>query len=110
MGKVRNRNSNSSAIDQRLTEETILVSLEDLPTNGEGIVVSVEAPQPLAHRLFSLGLLPGAKVKKIRSAPLGDPIEFQVGDFLLALRAKDASRVLVHPLSDGTAPKKVDLS
>jgi ferrous iron transport protein A len=44
-----------------------------------------------------MGLYEGCQVKLIRRAPLGDPLEFKVGDFHLSLRAQDARLVEVRP-------------
>jgi ferrous iron transport protein A len=47
-------------------------------------------------RLMEMGLLEGATVTLLRRAPLGDPIEVQVGDYRLSLRRDDARHVRVQ--------------
>ena len=46
-------------------------------------------------RLFSLGLIPGAQVRIIRTAPLGCPMQVKVGSTLLSIRRAEAEVVVV---------------
>ena len=49
------------------------------------------------RRLIDIGLIKGAEIRVIRSAPLGDPIQIGIKDFSLALRKSDARRISVRP-------------
>lgn len=60
-------------------------------------VVGIEPGHPLRRRLMELGLVRGARVTVLRRAPLGDPLELQVGHSLLALRATDLAAITVRP-------------
>lgn len=51
------------------------------------------------RRMMTLGINPGASVKMVRRAPLGDPLEFEVSGCLLTLRSEDAGCVLIHEAS-----------
>ncbi|MBS3969557.1 MAG: ferrous iron transport protein A, partial [Clostridia bacterium] len=42
-----------------------------------------------------MGVTPGTSVKVEKIAPLGDPIEIKVRGYLLSLRKKEASQILV---------------
>jgi len=57
---------------------------------------SMNLPEAAAGRLEEMGLLPGARVRMIRRAPLGCPIEFEVGGARLALRQADAAQIFVQ--------------
>lgn len=50
-----------------------------------------------ARRLGDLGLAPGEPVTVVRRAPLRDPVIFRVAGFDVALRASQASTILVAP-------------
>lgn len=50
-------------------------------------------------RYLSLGLMPGAEIKIIRTAPLGCPLEIKVGSTLISMRKAEAAEVLVEALS-----------
>ena len=47
----------------------------------------------LKERLMTMGLIPGTKVKVMRSAPLGDPMAIGVRSYNLALRLADAKSI-----------------
>ena len=38
------------------------------------------------RRILDMGIVPGAEVKVIRKAPMGDPIEFHVKGYKLSMR------------------------
>ena len=46
-------------------------------------------------RLAELGLIPGTLVKFVKAAPLGDPLEFLVRGFHLAISKKIAQAIFV---------------
>ena len=74
------------------------VSLDTLPYGTAARVVSVGGEGSLALRLLEMGVVPGAPVCVIKSAPLGDPIEVRVRGYHLALRRAEAHAIMV--LSD----------
>ncbi|MCY4329589.1 MAG: FeoA domain-containing protein, partial [Endozoicomonadaceae bacterium] len=50
------------------------------------------------RQLLSLGLTPGTKIKMIRNAPLGDPVEFELLGFRLCLRRKEAGCIQIKKI------------
>lgn len=60
--------------------------LRELPATGAAFV-----------RLREMGLLPGTRLKLVRRAPLGDPIEIEVRGYHLSLRRGEAEHVVVEP-------------
>ena len=50
-----------------------------------------------SRRLMELGLMPGVRVRFIKSAPLGDPIALDVEGRQLSLRREDAAQIYVQP-------------
>jgi len=58
-------------------------------------VVSVQGDDAIARRLVDLGFRPNTEVRVERLAPLGDPIQFRLHGYRLALRRSEARRVLV---------------
>jgi len=58
-------------------------------------VFSVNGSVAVARRLMEMGLVPGAHVRVVRNAPLGDPIQICVGGCHLALRRVDAHAITV---------------
>lgn len=51
---------------------------------------------PWRRRFEDLGLLPDTPVRRVRGAPLGDPIAFEVRGTLLCLRRAEARLVRVR--------------
>jgi Fe2+ transport system protein FeoA len=45
---------------------------------------------------MEMGVVPGAPVRVIKAAPLGDPIEVRVHGYHLALRRSEAETILVN--------------
>ncbi len=67
--------------------------LDQLAPGEEARVRTVRAPRALLLRLLALGIRPGARVRLLRRAPLGDPLEVRVGESLIALRRREARDV-----------------
>lgn len=70
--------------------------LDELSPGEEGQIQRVSAPKGLLRRLFALGLRPGARVRLLRRAPLGDPLEVRVGESFVALRKREAASVVLE--------------
>ncbi len=71
------------------------MTLDRVPRNVLARVVSVEASEAHGLRLMEMGLVPGASVRVVRSAPLGDPIQVCIRDYHLALRRVEARAITV---------------
>ena len=73
------------------------VSLVDLPLGQHAEIVSIDCERRLSRRLMEMGLLPGTRLRVVRVAPLGDPIELRVRNYSLSLRRAEAAKIAVHP-------------
>ena len=71
-----------------------------LPVGAKARVGHVEGGDALAQRLVDLGFWEGTEVQLVRRAPLGDPIEYRLRGYRLALRRTEAARVRVIAQSD----------
>lgn len=60
-------------------------------------VVRVQGDDPIARRLVDLGFRPGTTVQVERVAPFGDPVQYRLHGYRLALRRAEARRVVVSP-------------
>ena len=69
--------------------------MADVEIGAEALVLEIVASPDLRRRLLELGLLPGARVRVVRRAPLGCPLEFDVGGARYAVRRETAAAVLV---------------
>jgi ferrous iron transport protein A len=74
------------------------VPLADLAPGAEARVLAVEgAAEPIGRRLLDLGFTPGSKIRVVRRAPLGDPVEYELRGSRLCLRQREAQRIRVDP-------------
>lgn len=54
--------------------------------------------------ILNMGLTPGVEVTLVKKAPLGDPLEFRLRGYELALQKKDAARIVVENLLQDSQP------
>lgn len=73
------------------------LSLDLLAIGASATILRLHHQGEAAVRLMEMGLFEGTRVTVLRRAPLGDPLELQVGDFRLSLRSVDAARIEVQP-------------
>jgi ferrous iron transport protein A len=71
------------------------VSLDALEAGRHARVTAVRGSGAVARRLMEMGVVPGAPVRVIKAAPLGDPLEVRVRSYHLALRRSEAQTVSV---------------
>ena len=71
------------------------VSLDDLSAGTPARVLAVRGEGAVARRLMEMGVVPGAPVRVIKAAPLGDPLEVRVRNYHLALRRSEAQTITV---------------
>ena len=72
-------------------------SLLELPIGQHAEIASIDCERRLSRRLMEMGLLPGTRVRVVRVAPLGDPIELRVRNYSLSVRRAEAARIAVRP-------------
>ncbi len=72
--------------------------LSQLKIGQQMKVLQIDCANKIKLRLNNMGLTEGVKVTLVRIAPLGDPLEIKVRDFYLALRKKEARRIVVGEL------------
>jgi len=78
--------------------------LGSLPNGTTGVVVSMELSEDVSWKFMEMGFGIGRRVKVVRRAPLGDPIELELLGYHLAVRTEDVKGILVRPLGDEATP------
>jgi len=68
-------------------------SLESLSPGDSGQVAAIIGAEALALALMEIGLYPGAEVTVIRRAPMGCPLEVDVGGSRFSIRRDTARQV-----------------
>lgn len=72
------------------------VSLATLEVGEAGQIAQLTHSASFETRLRELGFVPGTIVRVRRSAPLRDPIEYEVRQGRICLRRSEAERILVQ--------------
>lgn len=72
-------------------------TLAELPIGAEACITRMEGPAADVQRLMEMGLTAGARVRVIRQAPLGDPIEVSVRGCRLSIRRAEARAIILAP-------------
>jgi len=80
-----------------------MIPLSNLKAGQSAVVSRLPGNEALAMRLREMGLLRGTTVTFLRSAPLGDPMEFRLRGFELSIRRADAAQVMAEVT--GTVPE-----
>lgn len=71
------------------------MTLKELKPGQEATVISIGEKGPMRRRIMDMGVTPGAEVKVIKIAPLGDPIEVNIRGYELSLRKDEAQQIQV---------------
>ena len=74
------------------------MTLDKLKTQKEGIILSVGGDKELRCRLIDMGLIPKTKVKVVKLAPLGDPIQLNLRGYDLTIRKEDAKYIEIEEI------------
>lgn len=75
----------------------IVKRLNEMKPGEEGVIVDVlRGPSMLIKRILDMGLVKNTRVKVIRNAPLGDPVEFEALGNPVSLRRDEAKYIMVE--------------
>lgn len=79
-----------------MASEWNMKTVNDLTPGDRGKITAIGAAPGLKQRLMDMGIIEGAEVEMVRTAPLGDPVEIKVYNTLIALRKNEAETLLVE--------------
>lgn len=71
------------------------MTLSELKPGQGGTVVSIGTKGMIKRRLMDMGITPGADIKVVKAAPLGDPIEVRIRGYELSLRKEEAQQIQI---------------
>lgn len=74
----------------------MLKRLDEFALGETGLIKKVEGEGKIRRRLFDMGVTPGAMVKLMKKAPLGDPLEITIRGYELTLRKTEANSVILE--------------
>ena len=70
----------------------------DLAIGKSARVARVVGGDEVSRRLMEMGITPGVEIRHLATAPLGDPLEFEIRGYRLSLRRIEAQHI---ELDDG---------
>lgn len=76
------------------------MTLKDLQVGKSAIVKVVGGEGSLRHHFLDMGIIPGVEVKKVKLAPMGDPMELMIHGYELTLRLDDADKIQVEEIKE----------
>jgi len=74
------------------------MNLNNLVPGEEGNVTAFHATGVLKKRLLEMGITTGVKLRVVKVAPLGDPMEVKVRGYELSLRRKEAEQIEIQKI------------
>jgi ferrous iron transport protein A len=76
-----------------------MIPLSEVKVGQRVLVHSMDVDEPVNQRLLAFGLTPGAEVRIVHVAPLGDPIAISFCSQKVMIRRSDAARVMVEDVN-----------
>ena len=73
--------------------------LSETEPETEVFVKRITGDKNLRKRIADMGIVKGTRIKVVRKAPLGDPVEFELKGYCLSLRKNEAENVYVEEVS-----------
>ncbi len=73
----------------------MLKKLSELQPGEKGVIVRLNGSSSTRRRIMDMGIVKGETISVVRRAPLGDPVEFDIKDYNLSLRKREAENIYV---------------
>ena len=73
----------------------------ELSMGQSGRVLQVNGADDISRRLLEMGVTPGVEMRRIGTAPLGDPLEFELRGYRLSLRKSEAEHIEIDSAEIG---------
>ena len=72
------------------------MTLDKLKTGEAAVIKAVGGECGLRLRFLDMGLIPKTKVKMLKRAPMGDPLDIVLRGYELTLRIEDAKNIEIE--------------
>lgn len=76
------------------------MTLKELEIGKSAVVTTVGGEGALRQHFLDMGVIPGAEVKVVKLAPMGDPMELYIHGYELTLRLADAEKITIMPVEE----------
>jgi ferrous iron transport protein A len=71
------------------------MTLDELKAGETAVIKRFSGNLELQSRLVEMGLLVGTRLRVVKKAPFGGPVELKVRDYYVTLRREDASQIVL---------------
>ena len=78
------------------------MNVRELRPGECGKILEVGGSGALRQHFLDMGAIPGAELKVVKLAPMGDPMEVCIHGYELTLRLADAEKITIEPIPDLT--------
>ncbi len=75
------------------------MTLRELETGASAKITKVGGAGALRQHFLDMGVIPGAEIKLVKYAPMGDPMELRIHGYELTLRLSDAEKIEIEKIS-----------
>lgn len=72
------------------------MTLAELPIGQEAVIKTVGGEGILRCRFLDMGIIPKTKVKVLKVAPMGDPIQIHLRGYDITIRKEDAAQIILQ--------------
>ena len=76
------------------------LELSKLKPDEKAIIKEINLQGKLKYRLLELGIVENTELKRIKYAPLGDPIQISIRGYNLAMRKETAKKIKIEKLDE----------
>ena len=84
------------------------MTLDNLKTGESAVIKKVGGKGALRQHFLDMGVIPGAEIKLMKLAPMGDPMELNIHGYELTLRLSDAKKIEIDRENKNTKLSKTD--
>ncbi len=74
------------------------MGLDNIRTGQKAKIMKINAKGKLLHKLLDMGFVNGTSIEVVREAPLFDPMELKIQNYLVSLRKSEAGLIEVQSI------------
>ena len=78
----------------------VIMRLSDLGTGERGYITKIRGRGSFQRRISEMGFVKGKQIEVIKNAPLKDPIEYRILNYLVTLRRAEADLIEISCSTD----------
>ena len=82
------------------------MKLTELKAGEAAVIEAVGGEGALRQHFLDMGVIPGAEIRLVKLAPMGDPAEYRIHGYELTLRLADAEKIAVQKTAAAAEPEE----